>query len=333
MAAGALITRAAAGADESSLDWQAQSANAIRTEEQGSAHARRSYRLLLAQVDGEHVPVAGQAIEIPCRSHAPHRGGADWLSRVNGSFSPLSTTSLTPQPAAPTRYVTSSGYPRTEVTTRIPSSAAGMTGIDAERAGLSQVRPRKRRNVRASAIPAPLEYTRQPPSRGIVPPRMRAYSVARLVAIGERRIGARVVAVRLAQCRRRHDRADADGIGLTERVEEPLRPSDVRQGLRVTQVRMHVHQADLAAEERRALGALENALRAAVIGHRPIEQAHAVRAAKLAPDELEVRARLLRSQHVLQDRVDHRERAVADAGGRVPRMQEIAGRRAPSNTA
>ena len=55
--------------------------------------------------------------------------------------------------------------------------------------------------------------------------------------------------------------------------------ADVRQRLRVAQMRVHVHEADLAAEEGRALGALEEALRAAVIGHRPVEEAHAVGAA------------------------------------------------------
>ena len=79
-------------------------------------------------------------------------------------------------------------------------------------------------------------------------------------------------------------------LGTTERMPIGLawqsawkkrsRLPDVRQRLRVAQVRMHVHEPDLAAEEGRALGALEHALRAAVVGHRPIEQPHAVRAAR-----------------------------------------------------
>ena len=72
-------------------------------------------------------------------------------------------------------------------------------------------------------------------------------------------------------------------------MEEALGFAHVRQRLRVAQVRVHVHEPDLAAEERRALGALEEALRPAVIRHRPIEQAHAVGTAQVRIDQLQVR--------------------------------------------
>src|SRR5262249_31366629 len=107
---------------------------------------------------------------------------------------------------------------------------------------------------------------------------------ARLVSIIESGIGAGVVAVRLPQGRAGHDRADADRTRLTQRAEESLGIANVRESLRVTQMRVGVHQSDLAPEERRALGALEEALRAAVVGQRAVEEAHAVRAAEVRFD-------------------------------------------------
>ena len=56
---------------------------------------------------------------------------------------------------------------------------------------------------------------------------------------------------------------------------------------------MGVHDADLAAEERAALGALEVALRAAVVRGRPVEQARAVGAEQMLADDRDVRRRLL----------------------------------------
>src|SRR6185437_1416589 len=58
-----------------------------------------------------------------------------------------------------------------------------------------------------------------------------------MVAVGESCIGARVVAVRLTQRSRRNDRANADGVCLTERAEELFRSPNMRQGLCVAQVR------------------------------------------------------------------------------------------------
>ena len=121
-----------------------------------------------------------------------------------------------------------------------------------------------------------------------------------------------------------HNRADADRICLTQRVQEFLGLANMRQCLRVAQVRMHVHQADFAAEECRGLRALEQLLQSAVIGHRSIEQADAIRSAQVLVDELQMLARLLRSQQVFNDRVDHRQRAVVDPGGLIARVQQIA---------
>ena len=167
-------------------------------------------------------------------------------------------------------------------------------------------------------MPAPLEYTRQPPSRAIVPcadarvfrrwpgsdPRRPHRSSSSSSWPG--------AASRVGTTER-----NADRVGLTQRLEEALRLAHVRQRLRVAQMRVRVHQADLAAEERRRLGALEQPLQAAVIGHRTIEQPHAIRAAQVAAA---INRRCSRAcsgrQQVLEDRVDHCQRAVADAGGR-----------------
>ncbi len=61
---------------------------------------------------------------------------------------------------------------------------------------------------------------------------------------------------------------------------------------------MHVHEADLAAEEGAALGALEEALHSAAVLRRPIEEARAVGAHEMLADEGDVRARLLGRQQV-----------------------------------
>ena len=57
--------------------------------------------------------------------------------------------------------------------------------------------------------------------------------------------------------------ANADRVRLAQRVEESIGLADVRERLCVTQMRVHVHQPDLAAEVRRALGALKQVLRPA----------------------------------------------------------------------
>ena len=60
------------------------------------------------------------------------------------------------------------------------------------------------------------------------------------------------------------------------------------QRLRPAQMRVHVHQADFAAEEARALGAPEQPHRPAVVGERAVEQPQPVGAAQpgVEPSEL-----------------------------------------------
>ncbi len=107
-------------------------------------------------------------------------------------------------------------------------------------------------------------------------------------------------------------------------MQEAVRLSDVRQCLRVTQMRVGVHQADLATKERSALGTLKNALRAAVVRHRPVEQAHAICSAQVGADQTEVRAGLLRREHVLENCMDHGQCAVPYTGHLILRMQDVA---------
>ena len=87
---------------------------------------------------------------------------------------------------------------------------------------------------------------------------------------------------------------------------------------------MHVHEADLAAEEGRALGALEVALRPAVVGERPVEQARAVGAEQVLVDEAQVVARLLAASAGRRgSRGSSRSDAVAHAGRRVARVSRV----------
>src|SRR6202044_2264560 len=81
-----------------------------------------------------------------------------------------------------------------------------------------------------------------------------------LITILKRGIRARVITVRLTQTRLRYNRADADRIGLAQGMKECLCLAHVGQRLRVAQMGVRVHQTDLAAEERRGLRPLEDAL-------------------------------------------------------------------------
>ena len=89
-------------------------------------------------------------------------------------------------------------------------------------------------------------------------------------------------------------------------------------------MRMHVHETDLAPEERRAFGALKEPLRTAVIRHRSIEQAHAIGAEQVLVHQLQMLARLRRREQVLENGMDHRKRAVPHAARCIARMQQIA---------
>ena len=132
-------------------------------------------------------------------------------------------------------------------------------------ASASRLRPRKRRTIKPK---------RNAGTAGIhTPAAVEADGAeldaivfgAGLIAILERRVGARVIAVRLAQRRLLNERADPDRIRLAQRLEEALGLAHSRQCLRIAQMRMHVHETDLAPEERRAFRALKEPLRTAVI--------------------------------------------------------------------
>ncbi len=81
----------------------------------------------------------------------------------------------------------------------------------------------------------------------------------------------------------------------------------MRQRLRKTQMRVRVHQADLATKVRCTLGSLEELLRPAVIRQRAVEQAHPVGRAEMRLDEAQMLARLRGREEVFENRVDHRE--------------------------
>src|SRR3984885_15985687 len=96
-------------------------------------------------------------------------------------------------------------------------------------------------------------------------------------------------------------------------MEEALRLSHVRQRLRVAQMGVHVHQPDLAAEERCALCPLEDALRPTVVRNRAVEQARAVGSSQVLLDKPQMLARLRRGQHILENRMDERQCAISYA--------------------
>ena len=116
-------------------------------------------------------------------------------------------------------------------------------------------------------------------------------------------------------------------MGQPQGIEEGFGLAQMGQHLGVAQVGMHVHHADLAAEEGAGLGALEQLLRPATVGQRAIKQAGTVGARQMRTDEGQMGACLRRGEHVLQHRVHHRQQAVAHAGQGVGGVQKQLGRR------
>jgi hypothetical protein len=88
-------------------------------------------------------------------------------------------------------------------------------------------------------------------------------------------------------------------------------------------VRVRIHEADLAAEERAAFGALKVPLQPALVGRRSVEQARAVDTEQVVADERQVRRRLLGREEIGDDRVHHRQQPVVDTRLAVPRVQLV----------
>ena len=86
---------------------------------------------------------------------------------------------------------------------------------------------------------------------------------------------------------------------------------------------MRVHEPDLAPEEGAGLRSLEALRHAAAIRQRPVEQARAIGREQVAADQIDVVLRLLAGEEIREDRVDHREQAVADARLAVARVQQV----------
>src|SRR5207302_3642549 len=91
---------------------------------------------------------------------------------------------------------------------------------------------------------------------------------------------------------------------------------------RVAQVRMRVHDADLAPEEGAALRALEKPLRAAAVRQGAVEQACSVRAPEVLAHDLEMRRGLFGRAKALEDGVHHGQQAVAHARLAVARVKQ-----------
>ena len=78
-----------------------------------------------------------------------------------------------------------------------------------------------------------------------------------------------------------------DRVHHLQRLPERIGLAQHRHRLAVAQVGVDIHEADLAPEERRRLGAPEDLLRPAVVGHRPVHQPHAVGKQQVLADEAE----------------------------------------------
>ena len=77
----------------------------------------------------------------------------------------------------------------------------------------------------------------------------------------------------------------AIGFASQQRLPERVGLAEHGQRFAVAKMGMHIHEADLAPEERRRLGAAEDLLRAAAIGDRPVHQPRAVGKQQVLADE------------------------------------------------
>src|SRR5262249_7660294 len=98
-----------------------------------------------------------------------------------------------------------------------------------------------------------------------------------IVAIRECRIAAAEVCISLPRRSIRDALRDADWIHDLQRVPKRSSFPEHSHRLGVAEVRVHVHESDLASEVRRGFGAPESLLDASVVPDRLIDQARTVR--------------------------------------------------------
>ena len=144
-----------------------------------------------------------------------------------------------------------------------------------------------------------------------------------VVAIGKRGVRAGVVAVALARRGLRQQGVQPDRVGQAQRMQKIIGPAELGQCLGPAQMGVHVHQPHLAAKVAGALTALEQAHRAAAVTQRPVKQPQAVGAQQVPADQIDMGGGLGRAEQAVDDGMHHRQRAVADAGAPIPRMQQV----------
>ena len=117
--------------------------------------------------------------------------------------------------------------------------------------------------------------------------------------------------------------AEVDGHGERQRIQETFGITMAGQRLAITEMGVHVHVADLSAEEAGTLRPLEIHLRTAAVCRRTVEQMRAIRASEVLADQFQMRLGLLRVEHVVDDGMDHRQQAVGQAGRSIAWMQQV----------
>ena len=154
----------------------------------------------------------------------------------------------------------------------------------------------------AAQAEQPLDHQPQRQARagGVDPPaalerhlagHQRGVALRGVVAVGEDAVGGGVVAAALTRPGLRHPVGQSPRAGQREGPQQRGAVADAGQRLGVAEVRVDVHQADLAAPERARLGALEDRHRTAAVGHRAVEEPGPVRAEQVLLDHREVVAR------------------------------------------
>ena len=115
---------------------------------------------------------------------------------------------------------------------------------------------------------------------------------------------------------------DRDRVDLDERVPQGICIAQSCHRLAIAQMRMRIHEADLAAEIGRRFGPPEDAFRPASIGDRPVHQPRAIGKEQVPADDVEVVLRLFFGEQPAEDATFHRQQRVAEAGALVARVEQ-----------
>src|SRR5664280_1947112 len=156
--------------------------------------------------------------------------------------------------------------------------------------------PQEQPGARRVDAPAALQWHRSARNVGVV--------LRGIGAVGEDCVRTRVVAGGLARASDRYPIGQPEWDRQQQAVPQPPRLADPGERLAIAQVGVGIHQADLPTPESCCLRTLEDHHRTATIGRRLVEQPGAVGPPEVSVEQVEMVARLLKSELIPRDGVD-----------------------------